>query len=128
MFPSTRHAAIPQLLKQDRYPSTYVAAIKKVYHHTDTCCDVKGQHIPYKPTGGVKEGCPSSPLLFSIVYELLLKQLIANYPNAFVYVDDIPIIVKSHEELERLFAYMFVWGSQIGIRFNPEKTEAFHFH
>ena len=67
-------------------------------------------------------------MLFSIVYELPPKQLIAKYPNAFVYVDDIAIIAKSQEELEHLLAYLSVWGSQIGIRFNPEKTEVFHFY
>ena len=106
--PSTLHAAIFEVMKHARYAVNYVAAIKKVYQHTDTYCDAKGQRIHYKPTGGVKEGCPCSPLLFFIVYELLLKQLIAKYPNSFVYVDDIAIIVKSQEELERLFAGLSV--------------------
>ena len=127
-FPSTLHTAIFEILTHSCYSYNYVAAIKQVYRHTDTCCDIKGQHIHYKPTRGVKEGCPCSPLLFSIVYELLLKQLILKYPNAFVYVDDIAIIVKSQDELEHLFADLSVWGSQIGIRFNPDKTEVFHFH
>ena len=83
--PSTLHAAIFELLHRARYPANYVAAIKKVYQHTDTYCDVKGQHIHYKPTRAAKEGCPCSPLLFSVVYELLPKQLIAKYPNAFFF-------------------------------------------
>ena len=74
------------------------------------------------------QGCPCSPLLSSIVYEMLPKQLIAKYPNAFVYVDDIAIIVKPQEELASLFADLSVWGSQIRIRFNPDKTKVFHFH
>ena len=127
-FPSTLHAAIFGILTHGGYPDNYVAAIKQVYQHTDTYYDIKGQHIHYKPTRGVKEGCPCSPLLFSIVYELLLKQLVIKYPNAFVYVDDIAIIVKTQDELECLFADLSVWESQIGIRFNPEKTEVFHFH
>ena len=127
-FPSTLHAAIVEILTHARYPDNYVGAILQVYRHTDTYCDIKGQHIHYKPTRGVKEGCPCSPLLFSIVYELLLKQLILKYPNAFVYIDDIAIIVKSQDELDRLFAHLSVWGSQIGIRFNPDKTKVFHFH
>ena len=63
-----------------------------------------------------------------MVYELPLKQFIAKYPNAFVYVDDIAIIVKSQEELESLFADSSVWGSRVGIGFNSDKTEVFHFH
>ena len=66
-FPSTLHAAIFELVHHARYPANYVAAIKNVYQHTDTYCDVKGPRIHYKPTRGVKEGCPCSPLLFSVV-------------------------------------------------------------
>ena len=121
VFPSTLHVAIFELVQHARYPANYVTAIKKGYQHTGTYCDVKGQHIHYKPTRGVKEGCPCSPLLFSIIYEVLLKQWVAKYPNAFVCVDDIAIIVKSQEELERLFADLSVWGSHIGIRFSPKR-------
>ena len=62
------------------------------------------------------------------MYKSLLRYLILKYPNAFVYVDDIAIIVKSQDELECLFADLSVWESQIEIRFNPDKTELFHFH
>ena len=110
-FPSTLHAAILEILMHARYPDNYVAAIKRVYQHTDTYCDIKGQRIHYKPTRGVKEVCPCSPPLFSVVYELLLKQLMIKYLNAFVYVNDIAIVVKSQHELERLFADMSVWIS-----------------
>ena len=57
-FPSTWRAAILEVLQHARYPANYVVAIKKVYQHTDTYYDVKGQHTHYKPTRGVKEGCP----------------------------------------------------------------------
>ena len=102
-FPSTLHAAIFEILTHAGYPDNYVAAIKKVYQHTDTCCvnDIKGQHIHCRPTTGVKEGSPCSALLFSIVYELLLKQLVIKHPNASVYVDDITIIVKSQDTYVR---------------------------
>ena len=118
-FPSTLHAALFELLLLRCHRSNYVAAIKKVYQRTDAYCDVKGHRIHYKPTTVVKLGCPYSPLLF--VYDLLLKQLIANPPNAFVYIEDIAIFVKSQEELESLFDDLSVLGSQIGIRFNPDK-------
>ena len=68
--------------------------------------------IVVKPTQGVKEGCPYSPLLFAIVYELLIKRLVAKYPDTFVYVDDIAIIVKDYYELERLLTLGGPrWGS-----------------
>ena len=128
VFPSPLDGAIFELVQHAGYPANYVAAMKKVYQHNDTYYDVKGQHIHYKPTRGVKEGCPCSPLLLSMTYELPLKQLIAKYPHALVYADNVFIIVKSQEELECLFAHLSVWGSRIGIRFNPNRTETSHFH
>ena len=46
-FPSTLHAAISELPMHARYAANFVAAIKKVYQHTDTCRDIKGQHIHF---------------------------------------------------------------------------------
>ena len=103
-------------------------AFRTIYAHTDTYTDIQGERIYFKPTRGVKEGCPCSLLLFAIVNELLIKRLIAKYPDTFVYVDDIAIIVKDYSELERLLTDLSAWGSQIGIQFNPNKTEVYHFH
>ena len=76
----------------------------------------------------MKEGCLCPPLLFSIVHELLSKQLTSKYPNGFVYFDDIALIVNDYQQLEQLSADLIVWGSPIGIRFEPVKIEACHFH
>ena len=109
-------------------PPNYVNAFRTIYAHTDTYTDIQGEQIYFKPTRGVTEGCPCSPLLFAIVYELLIKCLIAKYPDTFVYVDDVAIIVKDYCELERLLTDLSAWGSQIGIQFNTNKTQVYHFH
>ena len=49
-FPSTMHAAIFKLLTHARYPENYVVAIKKVYLHPNTYCDIKGPDIHHKPS------------------------------------------------------------------------------
>ena len=127
-LPSTIHEVIFSILNHAGFPPNYVSAFRTIYAHTDTYTDIQGERIYFKPTRGVKEGCPCSPLLFAIVYELLIKRLIAKYPDTFVYVDDIAIIVKDYSELERLLTDLSAWRSQIGIQFNPNKTEWYHFH
>ena len=90
-------------------------AFRTIYAHTDTYTDIQGEQIYFKPTRGVKEGCPCSPPLFAIVYELLIKRLIATYPDTFVYVDVIAVLVKDYSDLEQLLTDLSPWGSQIGI-------------
>ena len=60
----------------------------------------QGERIYFKPIRGVKEGCPCSPLLFAIVCDLPIKRLVAKFPDTFVYIDDITIIVIDYSELE----------------------------
>ena len=67
-------------------------------------------------------------LLLAIVCDLLMQCLIAKYPDTFVYVADIAIIVRDYSELEQLLTDLFAWGSHIGIQFHPNKTEVYHFH
>ena len=38
------------------------------------------------------------------------------------------ILPSLSNELERLLTDLSAWGSQIGIQFNPNKTEVYHFH
>ena len=127
-FPSTIHEVIFWILNHAALPPNYVAPFCTMYAHTKSYTDIQEEQIYFKPTRPVKEGCPCSPRLFAIVYELLIKRLIAKYPDTFIYVDDIAIIVKDYSELERLPTDLSAWGSQIGIQFNPNKTEVYHFH
>ena len=127
-FPSTIHEVIFSILNHAGLPPNYVTAFRMIHAHTDTYTDIQRERIYFKPTRGVKEGCSCSPLLFAIVYELLIKCLMTKYPDTFVYVDDIAIIVKDYSELERLLTYLSAWGSRIGIQFNPNKTEVYHCH
>ena len=112
-FPSTINGVIFFILNHAGLPPNYVIAFRTIYAHTDTYTDIQGERIYFKPTRGVKEACPCSPLLFAIVHELLIKRLIAKYPDTFVYVHDIAIIVKDSSELEQLLADLSALGSQL---------------
>ena len=83
-FLSTIHEVIFTILNHAGFPPNCVAAFHKIYAHTNTCTDIQGEQIYFKPTRGVKEGCPCSPLMLAIVYELLIKRLITKYPDTFV--------------------------------------------
>ena len=127
-FVSTIREVIFSIVNHAGLPPNCVTAFRTIYAHTDTCTDIQGERIYLVPTRGVKEGCPCFLLLFAIVYELLIKRLIAKCPHTFVYVDDIAIIVKDCSQLGRLLTDLSAWGSQIGIQFNPNKIEVWYFH
>ena len=63
-FPSRIHEVVFSILSRAGVPPNYVAGFRKVYAHTDTYTDIQREHIYFKPTQGIKEGCPCSPLLF----------------------------------------------------------------
>ena len=56
-----------------------------------------------------------------IVYDFLIKRLIGKYPDTFVYVDNIAIIVKDYSELEQLLTVLSAWGFRLGSSSIPTK-------
>ena len=113
-LPSTIHEVIFSILNHARLPLNNVAAFCTIHADTDTYTDIQGERIYFKPTRGVKEGCPCSPLSFAIVYTLLIKRLITKYPDIFVYADDSVTIVKDYTELGQLLADLSAWGPRLG--------------
>ena len=127
-FLFTTHEVIFSISNHAGLAPNYVAAFRTIHAHTDIYTDIQGEHIYFKPLRGVKEGCPRSLLLLAIVPELLIKRLIAKYPDIFVFVDDFAIIVKDYSKLERLRTDLSAWGSKIGIQLNPNNTEVYDFY
>ena len=128
-FTSTIHEVTSSLLNHAWLPPNYVAAFRTIYVHTDSYMDIQEEQIDFKPRRASKKNA-SAPrsLPFAIVYELLMKCLIAKYPDTFVYVDDIAIIVKDYFEWEQHLTDLSACGFPIAIQFNPNKTEVYPFH
>ena len=116
-FLSIPHDAIHRMGR----PVNISNALGTIYNNTETSCYVGGKRIKYAPKRGVKEGCPCSPLLFLIVYNLLINTITKD----ITYVDDVAVVLKDAEGLKRMTTLLDKWVHILGIKFNAEKTESY---
>ena len=73
----------------------------EIYQHTPAVLTLHGRDLPISPTKGMKEGCPLSPTLFLLYYDILLRETKERCPEAqlYVFVDDIAVRAPTKETL-----------------------------
>lgn len=82
---------------------------------------------------GVKRGCPLSPTLFGIYINKLEECLeTAGYKGIeltgiiitlLLYVDDIVLLARSHDDLDKQLKILHVYYSKMGMTVNTDKTK-----
>ena len=109
-FPSVSHEFLIACLKNLGFPSSAMNFISSMYNNN--YCNIKlgGEFFPgCKMLGGVRQGCPLSPLLFAVVVDILLRMLTRRLPTSFnrAFADDIGTIItnwyKDAPILEQMF-------------------------
>jgi hypothetical protein len=80
--------------------------------------------IDFMAVTGVKQGCPISPLLYIMVFDLLVANL-PNCENFFTraYMDDIAIIMENYKQLEDLTEVFDLYNRAVGASINYGKTK-----
>ena len=124
-FDSVAHEAIFALLRHVGFPDATVRAIKSLFHeaHCFTTID------PNNPNridfgSGVKQGCPLSPLLFTLVIDVLLDMIRSTTPcDIRCYADDTAIghhdITPYLPTLDKCFK---IFEAHTGLGINLPKT------
>jgi hypothetical protein len=75
-FPSVSHPFLHQCLSFLGLPSSALNFIRALYHENICNIRLKGQDFPgFESKGGVRQGCPLSPLLFAVCVDILLCML-----------------------------------------------------
>ena len=94
-FPSTIHELIFSMFTHASLPPNHVAAFRKVNAHANTYMHIQGNGYISSPREASNKDAPA-PHFCSLLYMSCSSSLIARYPNTFIHVDDIDIILKNY--------------------------------
>lgn len=129
-YDSVGHAAIFEILKSKGLPPPMVDYIKYVYANSSTklTCKDWTSHL-IKPSCGVKQGDPLSPMIFNCVIDLLLKRLPddigasfgSTVMNSIAFADDIILFASTPRGLQHLLDSTVEYLQSCGMNVNPDK-------
>ena len=126
-FPSVHRPMLTGIVKEAGAPENIIPMLGEIYQHTPALLPLHGRDLPIRPTMGMKEGCPLSPTLFLLYYDILLRETKERCPGAqlYVFVDDIAVRAPTKETLLHTLDTLHDVAHTMGLRFNKDKTEVF---
>ena len=124
-FPSVPRTMLTGIVKEAGAPENIIRMLGEIYQHTPAVLTLHGKDLPIRPTRGMKEGCPLSPTLFLLYYDILLRETMERCPGArlYVFVDDIAVRAPTREALLHTLDTLHDVAHTMGLRFNEDKTE-----
>ena len=75
-FPSVERCFVTDTLRWLGMPDTELNFVEALYNKTDACIRINGEEGDrFEMSRGIRQGCPLSPILFSVVVDILLRKL-----------------------------------------------------
>lgn len=74
---------------------------------------------------GVSQGSVISPILFNLVYDLILKEADASGWFILAFADDLFIGITSIAEYESVMSWLDSWPTKVNLKVNKDKTKEF---
>ena len=92
-FPSVPRLMLTNIVKEARALETIIRMLGGIYQHTPAILSLHGRDLPIRPSRGMKEGCPLSPTLILLYYDILPRETMERCYEAclYVFVDDIAV-------------------------------------
>ena len=132
-FNSPQHWLIAAAMTRVKFPARLQRMI--LQWHQDTAIEIKtgfknGFTVPFTPEAGMIQGRIISPLLWNLVYDILLQRLLdmsaehglhAGNPG-HVIADDLTLVSRTPEGLERMYAEMHRFCNSTHIKLCTSKT------
>ena len=108
------------IVKEAGAPENIIRMLGEIYQHTPV--------VLSRPTMGMKEGCPLSPTLFLLYYDILLRETRERCPDAclYVFVDDIAVRAPTTDALLHTPDTLHEVAHTMGLHFKKDKTEVYH--
>jgi hypothetical protein len=132
-FDRVSHEALHFLLEKFDFPEAFRTVVKAIYNESEITLTINGQASEsIKVHSGTKQGCPLSPLLFTIIGEVLSQMLkeslegveLPNMDKAVAaYADDTAIICGGVEDLVKTGLILDKYEIATGMKKNTRKTE-----
>jgi hypothetical protein len=127
-----------QKLLQQRTSSKIVKALQSMYTTVKSCIRFKGTYSPFFESHiGLKQGDPSSPLLFMLFVNDITENINTNLEGIFtineikifllLFADDQVLFAKSPETLQQMLTDVENYCQAWGLKINTSKTKAMIF-
>lgn len=120
-FDAVNHTKLFDKLRQKEIPNHLIYAISKIY--SSARMRLNQNHAPINLNSGVRQGSILSPHLFNIYIDSLIEQLVgAGAFEVLAYADDIAIICRDEDELNKVIDTLDKWSLENDILINKKKS------
>ena len=134
-FDMVSHRTLKLILEKYEFPLAIRNTVEAVYDGSEVYLQVNGLKVgPIPVKSGTKQGCPISPLLFTLVAEMLTQCIVrdkdfigVNYgefsKKVAAYADDTAILCADAADFDRALYHLDRYERATGMKRNVRKTE-----
>lgn len=134
-FDSASRSALLKILPLYGIPDRYVRVISALYMNNMAAVKIEGEVSAwFSVESGVKQGCVLSPFIWIILMDYVLRRTVKRCKDIGLswngklltdldYADDLGLLGKSVDELNKFVEVLRKQGSQIGLKINVKKTK-----
>jgi hypothetical protein len=137
-FDRVSHEALMLIMRHHGWPEEFVGFVENVYLNNTARLIVNGElsKESVDVSSGTRQGCPLSPLLFTLIAEMLCQPIIndpefkgmkiegGNHKALSAYADDIAINNSCNSDLDIMNDKLDKFERATGMRVNKKKSEA----
>ena len=127
-FPLVPRPMLTGIVKEAGATENITRTLGELHQHTPTVLSLHALDLLIRPTRGMKQGCPRSPTLYLLYWDILVRETQERCTGAhlYVFVDDIAVRAPTRESLLRTLDTLHEVAYTMGLRFNKDKTEVYH--